>query len=177
MDPTPPEHDMPPADTLRAFSSRAPLAWRGKPIKRIAPDDAETTLSSCERHFGTMEAAYRRSGGVASDAQVVRMLRQCSDQPLARLARWIAARDVVSFEFRATTWLPLFQFDSATPSVLPAVTAVIQELTDVFDDWELAVWFARPNAWLRERTPVEVLAACPNAVREAARADRFIARG
>jgi len=168
---------MPPAATFLAFYSRSPLAWRGKPAVRIAADDAEVSPRFCGRNFGAMEAAYRRSGGIASDGDVVLMLRQCSDQPLSRLARWIAARDVVSFECRATTWLPLFQFDGAAPSVLPHVTAVIRELTDVFDDWELAAWFALPNAWLRGRTPVELLAGHPSAVREAARADRFIARG
>lgn len=168
---------MSPAATFLAFYSRASLAGRGSPAVRITPGDAEVTDSSCGRHFATMEAAYRRSGGIASDGDVALMLRPCSDQPLSRLARWIAARDVVSFEFRATTWLPLFQFDGAAPSVLPPVTAVIRELTDVFDDWELAAWFALPNAWLRGRTPVEVLAGHPSAVREAARADRFIARG
>jgi hypothetical protein len=105
------------------------------------------------------------------------MLRQCSDQPLSRLARWIVARDVVSFKCEGTTWLPLFQFDEAALSVLPAVTAVIQELADVFDDWELAAWFALPNNWLRGRAPVDALAGYPSEVREAARADRFIARG
>ena len=144
---------------------------------RIAPGDAEVTHSSCGRNFGTMEAAYRRSGGIASDGDVVLMLRQCSDQPLSRLARWIVARDVVSFNCHGTTWLPLFQFDGAALSVLPTVTAVIQELADVFDDWELAAWFALPNTWLQGRTPVDALIGRPSAVREAARADPFIARG
>jgi len=124
-----------------------------------------------------MEAAYRRSGGIARGNDVVLMLRQCSSQPMSRLARWIVARDVVSFKCHGTTWLPLFQFGGATLSVLPAVSAVIQELADVFDDWELAAWFAQANTWLRGRAPVEALLDYPCEVREAARADRFIARG
>jgi len=124
-----------------------------------------------------MEAAYRRSGGIASGDDVALMLRQCSNQPLSRLARWVAAREVVSFQWLGAIWLPLFQFDWTATSVRPDVTSVIGELAEVFDDWELAAWFALPNTWLRGRTPVDALATCPSAVREAARADRFIARG
>ncbi len=48
------------------------------------------------------------------------------------LARWIALRQVVSFEWQAQTWLPLFQFDRRDMSIHP----------------ELAHWFARPNSSL-----------------------------
>jgi hypothetical protein len=71
----------------------------------------------------------------------------------------------------------MFQFDRADMSVHRDVAAILDELEGTFDDWELATWFALPNAWLKDRSPVDVLALDPNAVRHAARADRFIARG
>jgi hypothetical protein len=124
-----------------------------------------------------MEAAYRRCGGIASGDELAVMLRRWSEQPLSRLGRWIVAREVVSFDCHGTTWLPLFQFEQVSMSLRPEVTVVIEELSDVFDDWELADWFVVPNAWLDGMTPVDALAACPSSLREAARADRFIARG
>ena len=124
-----------------------------------------------------MEAAYRPIGGIASGDDLALLLRPSSEQPISRLARWIVARHVVSFHCGGTTWLPLFQFERAPMRVRPDVQAVIREISDVFDDWELAAWFALPNAWLKSRTPVEALLVHPSAVREAARADRFIAHG
>ncbi len=168
---------MPQTAILLAAGSKISLVRKSSPTGRIAPVFAEAPRGSWGQPFGEIEVAYRRSGGLASDADVVSMLRQSSDQPLSRLARWIVARDVVSFEYCGTTWLPLFQFEAGSPSVLPAVTAVIRELVDIFDDWELATWFALPNTWLQGRTPVDAVAAHSSAVVEAARADRFIARG
>jgi hypothetical protein len=59
----------------------------------------------------------------------------------------------------------------------PEVAAVVRELSGEFDEWELASWFTSPNTWLGNMTPVAALTALPAAVREAARVDRFIARG
>ena len=144
---------------------------------------------SASRHEGLMldarahqraalELGYRRSGGIATAAEVVGMMRDSDGtQPLSRLAKWIVAREVVSFEWQATTWLPLFQFEPTGLSVRPEVEAVIRELSDVFDDWELACWFTSPNTWLGNMTPVDAIAALPLAVKEAARVDRFVARG
>jgi hypothetical protein len=62
-------------------------------------------------------------------------------------------------------------------SIRPEAAAVLAELAGTFDDWELASWLAEPNAWLQGRTPVDALRAEPRAVLDAARADRFVARG
>jgi hypothetical protein len=129
------------------------------------------------QQFETMSAAYRRSGGIASGDHVAFMLRRRLEQPLSRLARWIVAREVVSFEHLGTTWLPLFQFDRAAVWLRPEVAAVIAELSDVLDNWELAAWFTRPHDGLHGALPVDALAACPSAVREAARADRSVVLG
>jgi hypothetical protein len=54
---------------------------------------------------------------------------------------------------------------------------VVDELAGTLDDWELAAWFARPNSWLQNSAPVELIDVDQPAVLQAARADRFIARG
>ncbi len=168
---------MPQETALLVLDREVSVARRVEATPRSTRRDGGLTDSFWGRHFVEMEAAYRLYGGIASDSEVIDMLRQCSDQPMSRLARWIVARDVVSFDCQGTTWLPLFQFEGELLSVRPAVTSAIQELADVFDDWELATWFALPNTWLQGTTPVEAITICPFAVREAARADRFIARG
>ena len=51
------------------------------------------------------------------------------------------------------------------------------ELTPVFDDWELALWFGRGNSSLSGAVPAEKLATSLYDVWQAARIDRFIAVG
>ena len=98
-------------------------------------------------------------------------------QPISLLARWIVGREVISFDWQSTTMLPLFQFDLSSMTMRQSVTELLHELTEVFDDWDLALWFAQPNSWLDQQAPVALLNLDPKGVLDAARADRFIARG
>jgi hypothetical protein len=94
-----------------------------------------------------------------------------------RRARWIISRTVISFGWRSQTLLPLFQFDEADMSPRPSIAAVVRELADVFDDWQLAVWFAQPNGRLCYAAPVDAIARDVPAVLSPARAERLLARG
>jgi hypothetical protein len=124
-----------------------------------------------------MVHAYRRAGGLVSSDEVALRLRRHTAQPISVLARWIVARNVVSFVWQSQTLLPLFQFDLSDMSLRGGATEVVEELSGAFDDWELATWFARPNSWLRYAAPVDMMDADQPAVLQAARADRYIARG
>lgn len=136
------------------------------------------SVAACDRdRLGTMASAYRASGGIMSGDRVIQLLRQDFDQPISTLARWIVDRDVVSFELQGQIWLPMFQFGTADRKVRPGVMHVIRELRAVFDDWELAEWFAQPNSSLRGEVPATVVLHDERAVLEAARVDRFVAAG
>lgn len=128
------------------------------------------------RRFTTLRDALARQGGCLPADDVCGLLRAHWDQPLSRVARWIAGRDVVSVPWRAQFWIPMFQFERPSLDVRPAACDVIQALRPVYDDWELAEWFARPHELLAGRCPASRLACDPGAVREAARRDRFINR-
>jgi hypothetical protein len=93
------------------------------------------------------------------------------------LARWIVERRVVSFGWHGEYLVPMFQFDRADMTVRRPVSAILDELDGTFDDWDLATWFALPNTWLDDEAPVDVVLRDPHATLQAARADRFIARG
>jgi hypothetical protein len=158
------------------IAAAAPVSWlpatSHPPYSGRFTDDAET------RKMITVELAYRRHGGIVSADEVVNMLSERDHrQPLSRVARWLVAGSVVSFGWQARAWLPLFQFDPREMGVRPEVTAVIRELSGIFDEWELVSWFASPNTWLGNMAPVAAMTSLPAAVIEAARADRFIARG
>lgn len=53
---------------------------------------------------------------------------------------------MISFEWQQQAWLPWFQFRRADHQPDPALRAVLAELGSVYDGWELAHWFARPNS-------------------------------
>ena len=143
---------------------------RFSPPGSLWPTDADARASE-------VLDAFRRTGGLMSGDELTFLLRVRTSQPISMLARWIVERRVVSFAWHGAYLLPMFQFDRADMTVRHLVSAVLDEFDGTFDDWDLATWFALPNAWLGDDAPVEVLLLDPYAVLQAARADRFIARG
>ncbi len=127
--------------------------------------------------FVAMLQAFRCGGGLARADEVAALLEPRDGPCIDSLTRWIVDRNVISFEWRAQTWLPWFQFNHPGGVPAPALAPVLEELNTVYDRWELANWFARPNSALADHTPVAVLATDPVAVLQAARADRFVANG
>jgi len=157
----------------QAVEAHAPLQPRLRPPESRWPAD----VVEADARVNEVLSTFERTGGVASADEVMRMLRRRTSQPDRMLARWISDQRVVSFARRGEYLLPMFQFERADMCPRPAVTAVLDELDRTFVDWELATWFALPNGWLDDEAPVDVLDRAPDAVRQAARADRFIARG
>jgi len=121
--------------------------------------------------------AFERVGGLLTGDDLALLLRPSIDQPISRVAQWIARRQVVNFAWHTQFLLPVFQFEAVSLQPRPRVAEVIGELKNVYDDWELAAWFAAPNAWLDDDAPAKVITTNPVAVLRAARADRFVARG
>ena len=148
-----------------------------------APREASRGKPACplrrleDRQFSMMEAAFDRTGGLAIDNAVAHRLRRYTGQPVSVLAHWIIRRQIVSFPWHGHTLVPLFQFESGDMFLHASVVRVLKELVPVFDDWEIAHWFATPNSWLDDATPVDLIACEEAAVCDAARADRFVAHG
>lgn len=130
-----------------------------------------------DNQFLEMEQAFSTSGGVVRSEELVQRLGKDVEQPISVVARWIVDRRVVSFVWQSQTWLPMFQFDMTTATLHPGVSEVVEELVSTFDDWDVAMWFVRPNAWLGDSKPVTVIDSDVRAVLDAARVDRFIAHG
>ena len=138
-----------------------------------------TAIADAE--FSQLCQGLHRSGGLVSADIVVALMRHGVEpsisQPISHLARWIVGRQVVCVPWRSQTLLPLFQFGDGMTSLRPGLAAVMAELADVFDDWELAFWFSQGNSGLDSATPADRLASHPADVWQAARTDRFIATG
>jgi hypothetical protein len=126
--------------------------------------------------FLSMLIAYRGSGGLARDGELLALSGRRRGPDAYMLACLIADQQVIGFDWQSRIWFPIFQFNLRDMTRPPALRQVLAELTPVYDAWELVSWFARPNARLDDRVPAEVLQPDPTAVLKAARADRFIAK-
>ena len=144
---------------------------RGRPSRGTPGERIE------DGQFLLMESSFGKTGGLATADGAVRLMRKFADQPLSRLAHWIVCRTIVSFEWRTQTLVPLFQFNASDMSLRSEILMIVRELAGAFDNWDTALWFAQPNVWLNDKAPIDIVASDPFAVLEAARADRFIARG
>ncbi len=81
---------------------------------------------------------------------------------------WEAEGRVVSVAFSGARWFPAFQFgDGGEP--LPVLRPVLAALsTRLKGEWQKALWFTTPSAWLDGRRPVDLLVSDPESVIAAA---------
>lgn len=127
--------------------------------------------------FVALLSAYRPTGGVVRADNLSRHVRSEEPGHLTNLARKLVSGSILSFSWRQTLWVPLFQFLPDSSTVRPGVTRIMDELAGAFDSWEIAVWFVQPNSWLKGQRPLDVLDRLGADVLQAARADRFVAMG
>lgn len=130
-------------------------------------------------------AAFADTGGLVSGDELADLIRQqChadaqlqASQPVSLVARWIVSRTAVTIESPWGYMLPMFQFDLARAALYPGVPLVLAELRGALEGAELALWFVTPNEWLDGARPAHALQTRLQAVRHAARADRYVALG
>lgn len=128
-----------------------------------------------DEHFISMLQSYRENGGLARGTEVVSMFQRLNGANLALLAGWILDRKVICFEWQSRMWLPLFQFKRLDMTPQEELDPLFEEFGCKYCPWQLANWFARPNAWLQEKTPADTFVIDLPATLNAARADRFFA--
>jgi len=159
-------------------TSAAPFAARdARSVPRTDTSRAEAFRRLEDRQFLEMRCAFEGRGGWVSSDRMVRRMRHHWAQPISALAQRIVKRELVHVAWHAQILIPLFQFSTDDWVVRPVVRSALVELRGVFDDWEVASWFAQANTWLSEQRPVDLAVQDDGAVIGAARADRFIARG
>ena len=126
--------------------------------------------------FVTLLAACRATGGIARASDLAGMLADRHRGDFSCLARLIASGAAFGFEWHDMFWVPMFQFEPADLSVRLVQRRVLAELAPEFDGWLLATWFARRNAGLDDRRPLDMLDSDLAGVVRAARADGRAAR-
>lgn len=119
-----------------------------------------------------LQVGFASSGGVLGADALCIFLRRQYEQPISRLARWIAAREIVSFEEFGVLWIPTFQFEPNGWSIRNGVQTSCVVLGGVMDDRGIATWFATENEDLAHEVPAMVVARDMQAVLQAARLRR-----
>jgi len=130
--------------------------------------------ADCDSSLDALHASLRSTGGVLSTDHVLELLRRDCHQPISQLARWIVLRQVVHVTAKSYMWFPAFQFRLGVACLKPGLSRVLEELSPVLDDWEVATWFSLPNASLDGAAPSEVLETRPFETWQATRLDRFV---
>ena len=128
-------------------------------------------------NFAALAAAYQSSGGIFRAEDLVRLASLGDGHGRAKLIDQITSGRVLSFQWRQSYWVPIFQFESGSTVQKNCAREVINELADTFDDWEKVVWFVQPNAWLGGGQPLVLMEHQLPEVVNAARADKFVAVG
>lgn len=149
------------------------------PFQPTLPADPPLAVSDYPTPLGfvALLSAYRPTGGVVRADDLSRSLRSEEPGHLTNLARRLVSGAILSFSWRQTLWVPLFQFEAGSSAVRPAVAQVMGELQGAFDSWEMAVWFVQPNSSLKAMRPLDLLGQQDAEVLQAARVDRFVAMG
>jgi len=119
--------------------------------------------------FATIDRVCSRFGGLVSGDTLAMAMREFRDQPISTLARWIVDRTVIALHWQGHVLLPMFQFDPLDMSPRSDVRDIAQALAAMHSDWDVALWFAQPNARLDGATPIDVIERDFPAVLQAAR--------
>ena len=170
------EQDLGPAVFIASVRSglAAPPERRSEALRTLPGNGLRMELA--ERRQEVVDASVAVGGLLRAEAFST-LMRVKYDQPVSMLARWIVDRRVLTVNWCAQIMLPLFQFQRPGLDPMPAMREVRDEFEGTFDDWETLEWFVTPNAALQYESPARRVPRDPCAVLQAARVDRFIARG
>ncbi len=119
--------------------------------------------------FIALLEAFRATGGTAPSEFVSRLLEEHQVGSSACLAELVDTGRVFGFRWRAALWIPMFQFGADDLAPKLGAQQVRAELPSGWSAWEVASWFAMPNAALGSRSAAELLDAELDAVLRVAR--------
>jgi hypothetical protein len=107
--------------------------------------------------FIALLAAFRASGGTAPATIVAPLLEDRHAGGVPGLAELVYREQVFGFAWRASLWIPMFQFRAGDLSVQTGPQQVRAALPWTANGWHVAAWFASPNACLQGARPVDLI--------------------
>lgn len=87
----------------------------------------------------------------------------------AKPRAWCEEERLFSVDYLDGDRFPVYALDLVTGKPLKVVAHILDALSAQMNDWDLALWFAAPNAFLAGQRPQDKLADAPEAVLAAAR--------
>jgi len=114
-----------------------------------------------------LRARFVRDVRTLPAADVLKLSKSAGRPASSGPDQWKAERRVFSVRVKGVDHYPLFQF-TADGQPLPAIRDILQAFAGL-TDWQIALWFLAPNAWLGNQAPMNVLQHDPEAVLRAAR--------
>jgi len=109
------------------------------------------------RGFIALLEAFRATGGTAPGAIVGRLLEEHHLGNAVSLAKLIYSGQAFGFEWRGSLWIPMFQFAANDLALKAGAQSVRAQLPSMGSGWNVAAWFAAPNAQLDGRSPADSL--------------------
>jgi len=122
------------------------------------------------RGFIALLEAFRATGGTAPGEIVGRLLEEHQVGNAVSLAKLIYTGQAFGFEWRDSLWIPMFQFDANDLALKASAQNVRAELPSLWSGWQVASWFAAPNARLDGHSPADRFDSDLEAVLKAAQA-------
>lgn len=154
-------------------TGRERWAAAGTPGAAAGPATQVLATAACrDEQFIDMLKGYRASGGIARCSELERLVRGPAEPAGRCVERWLGDAAVFAFQWQSTTWIPWFQLTGAPPTPHAGLRPILEGLGPRSDDWELALWFSRPNPLLEDACPATVLHRDAAAVHRAAQAWR-----
>jgi len=134
-----------------------------------------------ETDYEKVWAGYSGQGGLSRLRDLVQQINRStyiqSGNSCTSILRRAHRGQVIAFPLRTDLWLPNFQFVGDNFEILPGIAKALEEFQGTLNPLEIALWFCTPTVWLQNQSPMQVVAAAPDAVHAAARADRYIVSG
>ena len=107
-----------------------------------------------------------------SSKQVADLLESKAKNRAATASHLKDKGKIFAVRLHGQDYFPAFQFDLANRRSFPEIAELIAIMQrDCEPGWQLALWFSAPNAWLDERTPLQVWQPARGAVLQAASAE------
>ena len=135
-------------------------------MKQIAQRLVSTPVSGClqtppqqpnAHDFIALLEAFRATGGAAPGDIMGSLLEEHQVGNVVSLAKLIYTGQVFGFEWSASLWIPMFQFAANDLALKAGAQSVRAQLPSMGSGWNVAAWFAAPNAQLDGRSPADSL--------------------
>lgn len=154
----------------RSRATPAPFACQPEALAPAAPwSDEPVGDAPTSGGFVRLLDAFRASGGTVPGDVLAGLLQDHHCGDFISLARLIVTGQLFAFEWCGSLWIPMFQLDPHDLSIRLGPQRVRAERSGAACGWPVAAWFARPNAWLGQQKPVDLLDIALPAVLNAAR--------